>query len=92
MSEPAFDVVVVGMGPVGTTTANLLSARGIKTLVIDKDTDIYASPRAIAFDHDAMRILQRCGLAQSIEPLIAPYAPSRSVVQVSPRRCVPLFF
>lgn len=76
MPDPTFDVVVVGMGPVGTLAANLLGARGIKTLIIDKDTEIYASPRAIAFDHDAMRILQNCGLAQSIEPLIAPYAPS----------------
>lgn len=76
MFEPAFDVVVVGMGPVGTLAANLLGARGIKTLIIDKDTEIYASPRAIAFDHDAMRILQSCGLAEAIEPLIAPYAPS----------------
>ena len=72
MPDPTFDVVVVGMGPVGTLAANLLGARGIKTLIIDKDTEIYASPRAIAFDHDAMRILQNCGLAQSIEPLIAP--------------------
>jgi len=76
MGEPTFDVVVVGMGPVGTLAANLLGARGIKTLIIDKDTEIYASPRAIAFDHEAMRILQSCGLAQSVEPLISPYAPS----------------
>ncbi|MFP6681175.1 MAG: bifunctional 3-(3-hydroxy-phenyl)propionate/3-hydroxycinnamic acid hydroxylase [Gammaproteobacteria bacterium] len=72
----AFDVVVVGMGPVGTLAANLLGIRGIKTLIIDKDADIYPSPRAIAFDHDAMRILQGCGLAEVIEPFIAPYAPS----------------
>ena len=76
MPDPTFDVVIVGMGPVGTLAANLLGIRGIKTLIIDKDTEIYASPRAIAFDHDAMRILQSCGLAESIEPLIAPYAPS----------------
>ncbi len=74
--EPTFDVVIVGMGPVGVLTANLLGARGIPTLIIDKDADIYSSPRAIAFDHDAMRILQSCGLADAIEPLITPYAPS----------------
>ncbi len=76
MPEPTFDVVVVGMGPVGALAANLLGLRGIKTLIIDKDSEVYGSPRAIAFDHDAMRILQNCGLTDSIEPLIAPYAPS----------------
>lgn len=76
MSDPAFDVVVVGMGPVGALSANLLGARGIKTLIIDKESEIYSLPRAIAFDHDAMRILQSCGLTNAIETLIAPYAPS----------------
>ena len=76
MSAQAFDVVVVGMGPVGTLSANLLGTCGIKTLIIDKESEIYSLPRAIAFDHDAMRILQSCGLTGAIETFIAPYAPS----------------
>jgi 3-(3-hydroxy-phenyl)propionate hydroxylase len=72
----AFDVAIVGMGPVGAIAANLLGIRGLSTLIIDKDPDIHPLPRAIAFDHEAMRTLQNCGLANKIEPLIAAYAPS----------------
>lgn len=56
------DVLVVGCGPVGATLALMLGRRGISALVIDKAPDIYAAPRAIAFDFDALRILQSAGL------------------------------
>src|SRR5262245_4441856 len=36
-SQSHFDVVVVGLGPVGAAVANLLGAQGIRTLVIEKD-------------------------------------------------------
>ncbi|MFT4562925.1 MAG: 3-(3-hydroxy-phenyl)propionate hydroxylase [Gammaproteobacteria bacterium] len=76
MPAATFDVAIVGMGPVGAITANLLGMRGLSTLIIDKEVDIHPLPRAIAFDHEAMRTMQNCGLASEIEPLIAPYAPS----------------
>ena len=72
----AFDVAIVGMGPVGAIAANLLGIRGLSTPIIDEDPDIHPLPRAIAFDHEAMRTLQHCGLANKIEPLIAAYPPS----------------
>ncbi|SDA93802.1 bifunctional 3-(3-hydroxy-phenyl)propionate/3-hydroxycinnamic acid hydroxylase [Sinorhizobium sp. NFACC03] len=59
------DVLVVGCGPVGATLALMLGRRGISTLVIDKAPDIYAAPRAIAFDFDALRILQSVGLDEN---------------------------
>lgn len=70
------DVFIVGMGPVGALAANLLGARGISVLIIDREVDIYSKPRAIAFDHEAMRILQSCGLAKEIENVSAPYSPT----------------
>ena len=76
MIPSVVDVFIVGMGPVGTLAANLLGSRGISVLIIDSEVDIYSKPRAIAFDHDAMRILQSCGLAEKIESISAPYSPT----------------
>ena len=76
MIPSVVDVFIVGMGPVGTLAANLLGSRGISVLIIDSEVDIYSKPRAIAFDHDAMRILQSCGLAEKIEGISAPYSPT----------------
>lgn len=59
------DVLIVGCGPVGATLALMLGQRGISTLVIDKALDIYLAPRAIAFDFDALRILQSVGIGEA---------------------------
>ena len=56
------DVLIVGMGPVGAALAQLLNRHGTRTLVIDQAQDIFAAPRAIALDNEALRVLQMCGL------------------------------
>ncbi|MBV8665428.1 MAG: bifunctional 3-(3-hydroxy-phenyl)propionate/3-hydroxycinnamic acid hydroxylase [Burkholderiaceae bacterium] len=56
------DVLLVGMGPVGATAANLLGRYGVRALVIDKSQEIFMAPRAIALDNEALRILQMAGL------------------------------
>jgi 3-(3-hydroxy-phenyl)propionate hydroxylase len=58
------DVLIVGMGPVGSALAQLLSRYGTNTLVIDKALDIFMAPRAIALDNEALRVLQMCGLEE----------------------------
>lgn len=56
------DVLIVGLGPTGATAANLLGRAGIRTMVVERDIDIYPRQRAIASDEDAHRIWQGLGL------------------------------
>ncbi|KOX28761.1 monooxygenase [Saccharothrix sp. NRRL B-16348] len=61
-----FDVVVVGCGPVGALTANLLGARGVRTLVVERDTAPHRQPRAFSCDDEALRIYQQAGLLAEV--------------------------
>jgi 3-(3-hydroxy-phenyl)propionate hydroxylase len=88
------DVLLVGMGPVGATAANLLGRHGLRTLVIDKAHDIFMAPRAIVLDNEALRILQMAGLedgafatcaipeVQMHSPLYGHYARAKTAGQI----------
>ncbi len=68
------DVMVVGLGPVGATIATLLGRYGVRTLAIDKLTDIYTAPRAIILDNEGLRVLQLAGLAEdAFDKVAIPY-------------------
>jgi 3-(3-hydroxy-phenyl)propionate hydroxylase len=68
-----YDVAVVGYGPVGVTLAGLLGRQGLSVGVFEKSREVYGVPRAVGFDHDAMRIFQRIGVAEALAPHIAPF-------------------
>lgn len=72
-----YDLIIVGMGPVGATAANLAGLWGLKTLVLDKSEKVYENPRAMGFDHEAMRIFDNIGLAEAIKEYVMPYRASR---------------
>ena len=98
------DVLVVGMGPVGATIANLLGGYGVRTLVVDKATEIFRAPRAIALDSEALRILQLAGLEEGAfdavaipgvhmrSPLFGEYARIRSAGQIDGHPKLVTFF
>ncbi|MFD2176653.1 bifunctional 3-(3-hydroxy-phenyl)propionate/3-hydroxycinnamic acid hydroxylase [Veronia pacifica] len=65
-----YDVVVVGLGPVGATLANLLGMLGIKVLVLDREAEAYHLPRAVHFDDEVMRVFQWIGIADELLPEI----------------------
>ena len=71
--DPHYDVAIIGYGPVGATLAGLLGRYGLSVGVFEKSPDIFAQPRAVGFDHDAMRIFQRIGIAAELAPHIAPF-------------------
>jgi 3-(3-hydroxy-phenyl)propionate hydroxylase len=63
-----YDVAVIGLGPTGATLANLLALRGMKVLVLERDADIFALPRAVHFDAECMRVFQTIGLSDALLP------------------------
>lgn len=69
--EMSAAVLVVGYGPVGAALACLLGRYGIQTLVIDRSRTMFAQPRAIALDNEALRILQLVGLDDAAFPRLA---------------------
>jgi 3-(3-hydroxy-phenyl)propionate hydroxylase len=72
-----FGVVVIGHGPSGVIAASLLGDRGIRTLAIDRQHDVYDKPRAIAVDHEILRLLDNLGAADLVMPFIAPFPASQ---------------
>jgi 3-(3-hydroxy-phenyl)propionate hydroxylase len=65
-----FDVVIVGLGPVGATLAHLLGLLGIKTLVLDREAAAARLPRAVHFDDETMRVFQWIGIAEDLLPML----------------------
>ncbi|SEH55095.1 MULTISPECIES: bifunctional 3-(3-hydroxy-phenyl)propionate/3-hydroxycinnamic acid hydroxylase [unclassified Tardiphaga] len=72
-----FQVVVVGHGPSGAIAASLLGDRGIRTLAIDRQLEVYDKPRAIAIDHEILRLLDNIGVAERVLPYVAPFPASQ---------------
>ena len=78
MSEAmaSFDVAIVGYGPVGQVAAGLLGQRGLKVYVCDRLPGVYEIPRAIALDHEIMRVFQQLGVVDAIAPHTEPFTNS----------------
>lgn len=70
MKETAerFDVAIVGLGPVGATLSHLLGIRNIKTLVLERERDIFQLPRAVHLDDEILRVFQWTGTADQMVP------------------------
>ena len=70
------DVVVIGFGPAGAVAACLLGQLGLRTLVIEKSIAVYEKPRAIAIDHEILRLFQNLGVSEKVLPYTAPFTAS----------------
>lgn len=71
-SSGAYDIAIIGMGPVGAAAANLAGAAGLRTLVLERGDMPYRQPRAIVFDAEIMRIFAAVGLAEPIADVTKP--------------------
>ena len=59
------DVLIIVGGPTGVTLGILLVQQGVRTIIAEKEPGIYPLPRAAHIDHEALRILQRAGVADA---------------------------
>ena len=71
-----YDVAIIGCGPTGAVASCLLGQAGLSVYVCDRSTEVYDKPRALALDHEIMRIFQQLGLVDEIEPWVEPFTPS----------------
>ena len=90
VEEGAFDVAIVGYGPVGGLLAMELAAAGRTVVVLERSTELCELPRAIGLDGESMRAFQRLGHATAVDGLLQPpRAENRFCFTDSTRR--PLF-
>ena len=73
MTDPLYDVAIIGCGPTGACLAHLLAMQDLKVLVLDREAGAATLPRAVHFDGEVMRVLQWIGLSERILPLTAPH-------------------
>jgi 3-(3-hydroxy-phenyl)propionate hydroxylase len=87
----SYDVVVVGLGPVGAAAAQLVAREGLTVLAVDPLRQPYDKPRAIGIDHEALRLLQKLGITDELSLYMGPYRTSeyRSAAGQVLRRIVP---
>jgi 3-(3-hydroxy-phenyl)propionate hydroxylase len=72
-----YQVVVIGFGPSGAVATSLLGSYGIRTLTVDRLNDVYDKPRAIAIDHEILRLFDNLGVADRVLPFVAPFPASQ---------------
>src|SRR6202034_4799955 len=75
--EPETDVIVVGAGPCGITMGNLLGLYGVRSVVVDRDTEILDFPRAVGIDDESLRTYQAAGLVDDLLADIVQNTPIR---------------
>ncbi|WP_171457843.1 FAD-dependent monooxygenase [Acinetobacter sp. ANC 4779] len=60
------DVAIIGYGPSGVAAANILGKHGIKTIIFEKDKDLYSRARAVTVSDWTMRCFQAIGLDDAV--------------------------
>ncbi|MDM0019400.1 bifunctional 3-(3-hydroxy-phenyl)propionate/3-hydroxycinnamic acid hydroxylase [Variovorax saccharolyticus] len=76
LQREVFDVAVVGFGPTGAVAAGLLAGMGLRVHVCDRSREVYDKPRAIAIDHEVLRVFQQLGIEEQVARFVEPFTPS----------------
>jgi 2-polyprenyl-6-methoxyphenol hydroxylase-like FAD-dependent oxidoreductase len=66
ITTDAYDVIVVGGGPVGIATAIELGVRGHSVLVVEREDGVIRYPTAESIDTASMELLRRWGIAEAV--------------------------
>ncbi len=79
MSSPEYEVAIVGCGPVGMVLTALLAREGVHVLALEREEQLGYRPRARHIDGEAMRVLQKIGVAEASERIMRPLGGFRLV-------------
>ena len=75
MTNPQYDVAIIGLGPVGATAAILFAEAGLNVVVIERDMEVYKLPRAVNLDGEIVRAFQSIGRADEVDALLQTVRP-----------------
>ncbi|MFN2538470.1 MAG: FAD-dependent monooxygenase, partial [Mycobacteriales bacterium] len=67
------DVAVVGAGPAGLMTANLLGLYGLRVCVLEAGAELIDYPRGVGMDDETLRTFQAAGLVDAVLPHTIPH-------------------
>lgn len=67
-----YDLIIVGLGPVGATAANLAGLWGLNALVIADRSEVAETYGAVRLDHETKRVLQNICITSDIEKHLIP--------------------
>ena len=81
-----YDVMVVGAGPSGLTTAIALARTGVSTLLVEKHPGLSLFPKATGLRPRTMEILRSWGLEQTV---LSQSQPTRLSMAIRPMLAVP---
>lgn len=62
------DVAIVGAGPSGLMTANLLASYGVRVTVLEAGAELIDYPRGVGMDDETLRTFQGVGLSDAVLP------------------------
>ena len=66
------EVVVIGAGPAGLMTANLLGRYGIRVIVVEAGSALIDYPRGVGMDDETLRTFQSAGVVEQVLPHTVP--------------------
>lgn len=72
-SDVDVDVAIVGAGPTGLMTANLLGRYGVRALVLEAEPALIDFPRGVGMDDETLRTFQAVGLVDAVLPHTVPH-------------------
>jgi len=81
--RPDCDVLIAGAGPIGQVLALLLSQQGLRVTVVERWEQPYPLPRAVALNHDTLRVLYQLGLREELAPMLEPWGQDGHVFKLT---------
>lgn len=67
------DVIIIGAGPTGLMSANLLGMYGVRAILVEAGPELIDYPRGVGMDDETLRTFQTVGLVDTVLPHTIPH-------------------